>query len=146
MRIEFEVESRPPKKHGEKSMWARDDEAPYIALLRKSAVRARDKAGLRDCFRCHVKLELTVYIPGSRLESAGDLDNFITGVFDSLQAADPKVMKWLHQVFREPENEDIDPRIPLLIDNDSRIVSVLARKVLIDEGQPMYYTVALEPA
>ncbi len=38
MKIEFKVESRPPKKHGEKSMWARDDEAPYIARLRKKAL------------------------------------------------------------------------------------------------------------
>jgi len=35
MHIEFTVRDIPPKKHGEKSMWAKNDEAPRVASLRE---------------------------------------------------------------------------------------------------------------
>ena len=145
MRIEFAVKGRPPKKHGEKSMWARGDEAPFVVSLREKALEARLKAGLDDCFHSLLALELTVFVPRSRLESVGDLDSFITGICDGLQAADPKVFPYLHKIFQEPGLEEIDPRYALLIDNDAKIVSITARKVTLDEGQEMHYKVAVEP-
>ncbi|MEE9594610.1 MAG: hypothetical protein V3V92_04345, partial [Candidatus Hydrothermarchaeales archaeon] len=105
MRIEFTVNNRPPKKHGEKSMWARDDEAPFVVSLRDKALEARSNVGLDDCFHSRVSLELTVFAPRSRLESMGDLDNFITGICDGLQAADSKVLPYLHEIFKEPGRE-----------------------------------------
>lgn len=62
MRIDFTVKGRPPKKHGEKSMWAREDEAPFVFLLREKALEARSKVGLNDCFRSLVALKLTVFV------------------------------------------------------------------------------------
>ena len=144
MRIEFTVKGRPPKKHGEKSMWARDDEAPLIALLREKALEAMLKAGLNDRFRSLVALELTVFTPRSQLESVGDLDSFIAGICDGLQAADSKVLPYLHEIFQEPGREGIDPRHALLIDNDAKVVSIIARKEALDENQEIYYKVAAE--
>lgn len=145
MRIEFTVKGRPPRKRGEKSMWARDDEAPFVASLREEALEARSKAGLNKCFSSLISLELTVFTPRSRLESIGDLDNFITGICDGLQAADSKVLPFLHQIFQESGKEAIDPRKALLIENDAKVIDIRARKVVLDDDQEVYYTVALEP-
>lgn len=146
MKVEFIVQGRPPKKHGEKSMWARDDEAPQVFLLRQKALEARLKADLEDCFRSPVALKLTIFTPRSRLESVGDLDNFITGVCDALQAADSKVIPHLHKTFKKVENGEMDPRKPLLIDNDAKVVSIVANKVVIGDEQDLHYKVAVEPA
>lgn len=146
MRIEFIVKGRPPKKHGEKSMWARDDESPFVVSLRDKALEARSKAGLDDSFHSLVALELTVFAPISKLESVGDLDSFITGICDGLQAADPKVLPYLHEVFQEHGREGINPRFSILIDNDAKVVSITAKKVpLLDENQELYYKVIVEP-
>lgn len=144
MRIVFTVKGRPPKKHGEKSMWARNDEASQVLLLREKALEARSKAGLIDCFRSFVALELTIFVPKSRLESVGDLDNFITGVCDGLQAADYKVLPYLHKIFKKLGPEG-DPRRALLIENDAKVVFITAKKVASDREQDVYYKVAVEP-
>lgn len=144
MRIEFTVKGRPPKKHGEKSMWARNDEAPSVLLLREKALEARSKAGLNDCFRSFVALELTIFAPKSRLESVGDLDNFITGVCDGLQAADSKVLPYLHKTFKKLGPEG-DPRRALFVENDAKVVSITAKKVVSESEQDVYYKVVVEP-
>lgn len=142
MRIEFEVDGRPPRKHGEKSMWARADEAPLVAKLRTRALEARAKGGLSVC--PHVEsLELEVYAPRSKLEGVGDLDSFIAGVCDGLQAADRSVIPHLHPVFAEPDNETIHPRHSLLIENDSKITLILARKVPAQPSRGVFYKVAV---
>ena len=144
MRIEFKVPGYPPKKHGEKSMWARSDEAPHVASLRNEAYKARLKTGCTRHLQSFVTLELRVFVPRSKLESAGDLDNFITGVCDGLQAADPKVLPYLHEVFQEVTAKGATPEYPLLIENDAKVVSIIARKVSLDECQSLYYEVAVE--
>jgi len=145
MRVEFTVKGRPPRKHGEKSMWARDDEAPFILALREEALAARNKAGLDRCFCSLVAIELTLFVPRSRLQSVGDLDSFITGICDGLQAADSKVLTYLHRIFQEPGREAIYPAHALLTDYDAQVASLLAGKVALDENQEMYYKVAVEP-
>ena len=143
MRIEFKVTGRPPKKHGEKSMWARRDEAPFVASLRKEALEARLKAGLNSPFNSLVSLELQVFVPKPQLESIGDLDSFITGVCDSLQPADPKVLPYLDEALRGLK-EEAHPRHALLITNDAKVVSIIARKVALQENLGVYYKVAIE--
>ena len=145
MRVEFIVKGLPPKKHGEKSMWARSDEAGRVANLRKEAFDARSHAGFNHPFHCLVTLELKVFVPKSELESIGDLDNFITGVCDSLQKADPKVLPYLHKVFQEVVAEEASPRHALLFENDAKVVSITARKVALEDNQKKYYEVAVEP-
>ena len=75
----------------------------------------------------------------------GDLDSFISGVCDGLQAADSMVLPYLHKIFQEPGRKGIDPRRALLIDNDAKVVSITARKVALDENRDTYYEVAIEP-
>lgn len=144
MQIKFTVKGRPPKKHGEKSMWARDDEGPLLVSLREKALEARSQVGLGDCFRSPVALKLTVFVPKSQLESVGDLDNFVAGICDGLQAADSKVLGSLHEVFQEPDQKSIHPSCPLLIGDDSKVVSIIAKKVALDEDREMYYTVTVK--
>ena len=142
VRILVEVEGRPPKKHGEKSMWARSDEAPLVARLRSKALEERTKAGLSKCPRVR-SLELEVYAPAAQLERVGDLDSFVTGVCDCLQAATGTVLPFLDPVFSEPGNEDIHPRIPLLIENDAQITTIVARKLTAPPGGGITYKVVV---
>jgi hypothetical protein len=142
MRISVEVDGRPPKKHGEKSMWARNDEAPLVARLRRRALEERVKAGLSKCPRVR-SLELVVYAPAAKLEGMGDLDSFVTGICDGLQAAMGTVLPFLHPVFSEPGNEDIHPTIPLLIENDAQITTIVARKLPAPAGGGVSYKVVV---
>jgi hypothetical protein len=144
MRVEFTVNGHPLKKHGEKSMWARDDEAPLVALLREKALETMSKNRINKCFDCLVSLDITVYTPRSSLESIGDLDNFITGICDSLQAADIKVIPYLHKIFSLPRYRSIEPKRPLLISNDAKVVTIVAKKVPLAENENTYYRVILE--
>ena len=116
-----------------------------IALLREKALEARLDDDLNECFRSLVALELTVFTPSSQLESVGDHDSFIAGICDGLQAADSKVLPYLHKIFQEPGRKGIDPKHALLIDNDAKVVSITARKEALDENQEIYYKVAVEP-
>ncbi len=141
MRIKFVVSDVPPKKHGEKSMWAQENEAPRIVSLRKAALKARQEAGVNKPFTSLVAIEVHVFVPRAQLESIGDLDSFVAGVCDSLQAADTSVLP--HEVFNKLTGES-GPRRPLLITNDARVVLILARKIAFKESQKFRYEVAIE--
>jgi len=144
MRIEFTVTDYPPKKHGEKSMFAQSSEALRVAHLRERALEARLQAEFNEPFDCLVALELRVFVPKQQLESIGDLDSFIAGVCDSLQAADPKVLPHLDEALRELKKE-AHPKHALLITNDAKVVLIAARKVPLKENKDAYYEVAVEP-
>jgi len=141
MRIEFSVQGVPPKKHGEKSMWARGDEAPRVALLRQEALRARSEAGVTGCLSSFLSVELTLLVPAKDLEKVGDLDSFVAGVCDGLQAAHPNAHAF-HSVF--DSREHMDPKRPLLIEDDARVLSIRATKTLVNEGEEISYRVAVE--
>ena len=94
-----------------------------------------------QCFRGHVSLALVVYLPAPHFEAAGDLDNFISGVCDALQAAPANAH--LHEVF---QRQAVDPRTPLLIDDDKKVVCIAARKVPIEDKAQAHYTVEVRPA
>ena len=127
-------------------MWARGDEAPRVASLRKKAFEARTQARLDGPFHSLVALELKIFVRKSKLESIGDLDSFIAGVCDGLQAADPKVLPHLHKVFQEAAMKGAAPSHALLIENDAKVASITARKVALEENQEAsYYKVAIEP-
>src|SRR5260370_7990297 len=85
MKIEFTVQNIPPKKDGANSMWLKDSEAPRILSLRKAALDAMKKAGLKACIDSPVKLEVTVLAPSSQFirnsgNYIGDLDTLVTGI------------------------------------------------------------------
>ena len=144
MKIQFKVEGYPPKKHGDKSMWSRAHEAPLLVSLREKALHERAEANLNDCFRNHIGLELILYIPSSELETIGDLDNFITGICDGLQAANANAIPYIHPTFKESKNEHVHPRHSILLENDSKIIYIKARKIGIEDSDAPYYTVILE--
>ena len=144
MRIEFTVTGYPPKKHGEKSMFAQSYEAPRVASLREKTLEARKQAGFNEPFDCLVALELQIFVPKPQLESIGDLDSFIAGVCDSLQVVDPQVLPYLDETLRGLNGGD-HPRHALLIANDAKVASIMARKVALGENQKVHYTVAIEP-
>jgi hypothetical protein len=137
MRIEFSISGRPPKKHGEKSMFSRSDEVEYVAKIREEALKARSKFGIDNCFSSWVRLELLVF--ARDVENIGDLDTFVSGVCDALQAADLKVLPHLHPIFER--NKSIDPRIPILLEDDKKVVSIVAQKM---QATKDYYTVIIE--
>ncbi len=141
MRIKFIVNDRPPKKHGEQSMWAQDVEAPRIVSLRKAALEARQEAGADKPFDSLVAMEVHVFMPQAQLESIGDLDSLVAGVCDGLQAADTGVTP--HKVLQELPAE-ADPTQPLLITDDAKIILILARKMAFTESQEFRYEVAVE--
>lgn len=141
MVIELTISGKPPIKHGEQSMWGRDDQAARIVALRERASEAFERAGIRDVIRSHISLELTLYLPRMELER-GDLDNFITGVCDGLQAVNANPNTKIHSEFLKPGREAIHPR-RAFIQNDSQIMSIMAKKVLLDNNAEPYYTVVL---
>jgi len=136
-KIKFSVDGRPPRKSG----WA-IDEAVLILELRAKALESRTKAGLNDCFHSPVRLELTVFSPNIINKDdpqtyVGDIDSFLAGVCESLQAA--KENAPLNLIFSS--RPDLNPGIPLILEDDSLVVSSMARKIA---DKKEYYTVSIE--
>lgn len=141
-KAEFRVDEKPPKKDGANSMWNKDSEFNRIVALRRTALKAMREAEIHSPFNENVILRFDLFVPRSQLESVGDLDNFITGICDGLQAADPKAK--LHSGFNRMGNEDIHPSVPLVLTNDSLVVEIVARKQPVSELSTTFYTVAVE--
>ena len=126
--IEFVVKGRPPRKDGANSFWS-TDEANRIVELRKRAFQALFDAQINLPITSKVNLELVVYSPNitDRKNSrtyVGDMDTFIAGICDALQAADKKAK--INPIFNDiPE---IDPSKSMIKD-DSQIVSIMAKKI-----------------
>lgn len=74
----------------------------------------------------NITLEIELHLPAGQLLQAGDLDNFVTGVCDGLQAADPRAR--LDPRWQEPANRELDPSRSIAIQDDSAVVSIRARK------------------
>jgi len=136
--IEILIENIPPKKHGEKSMWDNPTESKRIVSLRKELFN-RIKTPLKG----FIKLELNLYVPKNKLESIGDLDNFITGICDALQKSHMRINKF-NSLFDKPENKSIHPQKISFIENDSKITSIIANKKLTNKGN-IHYKLILTP-
>lgn len=135
--IKFSVEGRPPRK----SSWG-TDEAVLIAELRLKALESLRKAGL-SCFSGPVKLELVMYAPNimnieNKQTYVGDLDTFVAGICESLQPAPINPDLIIDPIF--DCRNDIGPKIPLIINDDSQVVSIIARKI---ESEKPHYTVII---
>jgi hypothetical protein len=126
LRVEFIVNNIPPKKDGANSMWRKEVEVPRIIALREKALQSIKEKNQKCIINSYVRLELSLYLPEHQIESIGDLDNFITGVCDSFQAAHPSVVP--HSAFEESGMEEIHPRHPILFNNDAKIISIYANK------------------
>jgi len=110
---------------------------------------AQQKAGIFEPFQSPVRLEFTLFAARSYFSFVssnyiGDLDTFVTGICDGLQAAHGNVQS-AHPLFQSLQNTAMDFRHDLLIKNDAQVVSITAKKVPIDNQQQPYYKVIVEP-
>ncbi len=133
MSVEFKVQGKPPKKDGANSMWGKKSEAQNIVNLRKAATTARNEINITP-FTGRVSIELTIYADNAVIESMGDLDNFITGICDGLQAADPRAN------MQDLILNEGTPYQPVLYHTDAKVCNIQAKKIPI-ENQDTYYTV-----
>lgn len=117
-------------------MWSKDSETQNIVNLRKAAMKARDELGVGP-FTGRLNLELTVYAADSVIESMGDLDNFVTGICDGLQAASSQAKP------HETILKECLPDQPILFYDDAKVFNILARKVSI-EHTDTYYEIKVE--
>ena len=131
MNIEIELLGVPPKKDGANSMWRKPVEIPRIRLLREAVFRALDGTTINSS---SISLGLTL-----RAERRhGDLDNFLTGILDALQAPhartplDPSATEWA-----------VAPVGWSAIKNDDLVDRIEAVREL-SNGQEPSYTLRLE--
>lgn len=140
--IKFKVDGRPPRK-GTKSCWSSEGER--VLKLREKALEFRTNAGLDDCFDGPVKVELTVYDPNitkrkNTHDYHGDLDTFVAGVLDSLQPAPTNPGFKMNPILKR--RSDLDPSKPLIIEDDSQVVTIVAKKIKDDERR---YIIVIRP-
>jgi hypothetical protein len=148
MKIEFTVQDIPPKKDGANSMWLKNSEAPRILSLRKAALDAMKKAGLKACILSPVKLEVTVLAPSSQFirnsgNYIGDLDTLVAGICDGLQAAHSNT-PIAHALFQNLQTPEIHPNHKLLLNDDAQVMTIVAKKERLDNSQQTYYQIVLE--
>ena len=103
-------------------MWRKAAEMPRIAALRRE-VHAKMPGLL---FASSVDMELEIRLPEGELFRAGDLDNFVTGVFDGLMAANG--ISSDENDYATPEWAGVHPRDAVALEDDARIVSLVASK------------------
>ena len=141
MSIEIRVSGMPPKKRTDTSLWNNGPEVPRVIALRRAA---RAAFGGRGPFKSHIRLRLSIFLNSTDFFSSqvGDLDNFISGVCDALQAASPQA--GIHEQFSFAENEDIAPSIAIAIENDVAVVSIVADKFLANEQDQAHYNIIIE--
>lgn len=129
----FTVDGLPPKKDGANSMWGKPVEVDRLIALRRAAHDALQGAGPMAGL---VALRVRIGVPGGKLRSAGDLDNFLTGICDGLQAAHPR--SFLAEAWVALEGSGVHPGQPLVLVNDANVVSITAEKVEVREGSASY--------
>lgn len=144
-RLEIEVNGRPPKKRTATSCWSNETFAPLLLHLRSKLLEGKKRLGLTDCFRCPVRLELSVFAPNvmdTTHDYVGDLDSLVAGVFEALQQAPSNPDIKIHPIFLAQEFAQIGPTVPLIVENDAIVVEVIARKIRHAEE---HYKVVIEP-
>ena len=132
----IEVNDVPPKKDGANSMWGKASEIPRIKELRRKVLAGLDG---REPSGGSVSLELTVFAPAS----AGDLDNFITGICDSLMAAHPSV-RWSETAWADVPREAWPDRALVYLD-DSQVQQITARRERAEGAARYVLVVGLAP-
>jgi hypothetical protein len=137
VRIQIDVPGLPPKKDGSSSMWTKSVEKPRIARLRR-AVHERLASPLEG----FVSLSLEIRLPAAYLHSAGDLDNFVTGVCDGLMAANG--VSWETGDYSGLDWQGVRPDQTVGFKDDSAVVSITACKVAAEGDES--YTLTLSDA
>jgi len=139
MAISFKVQGKPPKKDGASSMWGKKSEAINIVNLRNAAIKAREGQNT-GIFSSRISIDLTIYANEKEIESMGDLDNFVTGICDGLQAADPRAK--MQDIVKS--RCIIDPLQPVLFYTDAKVFEINAKKIPIQENNGYYKIIIKE--
>jgi hypothetical protein len=126
------VEGVPPKKDGANSMWRKGAELDRLKRLRRGALE-RFK-GAPAPAAASVSIHLRVLAPAS----SGDLDNFVAGVCDGLQAAHPLVRRWIDPAAWEDVPSAARPDRPVAFENDASINRITAERVDPGGDGPSY--------
>ena len=147
--IKFDVNGKPPQK----SEWSENKTAIQIINLRETALKARTKAGMNKCFTSPVKMKLTVYAPNIDKQEykqkgdddenryVGDLDNLVAGICDCLGASKTKPGENNFAPSKLFDDKpEIRPEIPIIIQDDSQIVSIRAKK---KQSSKLHYIVQI---
>ena len=133
-KIKFSVkDALPPKKDGAKSMWNKPSEAARLVQLRLAASESMKGS---PPFRKNVRLSLDIFLKDPESETAGDLDNYITGVCDGLMSAHPRAK--LDTIWNTPELAHIHPRKTIALEDDSAVISIYADKIPAHRSGPKY--------
>ena len=133
-KITFEVrDGLPPKKDGANSMWNKPTEAVRLVQLRLAASESMKGS---PPFRKNVRLSIEIFLEDPESETAGDLDNYITGVCDGLMSAHPRAK--LDSIWSTPELAHIHPRKTVALEDDSAVISIYADKVPAHRSGPRY--------
>lgn len=133
MFLTFKVQGKPPKKDGSSSMWGKKSEISNLVNLRNSAYEA-NKINEYKLFEGKLSIDLTIFSNQKQIESMGDLDNFVTGICDGLQSADPRA-NMSEEIIQKSL---ISPKKPLLFYSDAKVYEIVARKVSIQEENGFY--------
>jgi hypothetical protein len=122
----------PPKKDGANSMWRKPGERERLKALRIAVLDHFPDGPLSP--DKSVGLELRVYAPAS----AGDLDNFITGVCDGLQAAHPSLRRTINTAEWDDVPREARPDQPVLLYDDGSVDRVVAGRHPQGSAGPRY--------
>jgi hypothetical protein len=129
MKISFSVRGLPPKKDGANSMWNKRTEVARIRNLRIAAVQAMNGQPPRTGPLC---LRLRVYAQ----PSAGDLDNFITGICDGLMPAHSNTL--IDAIIWGELPDGAQPHQPIAFYDDSCVTKIEAERVSSEVYEPHY--------
>lgn len=95
----------------------------------------------KEPFQKNIHLTLELYCPKEKLQSVGDLDNFITGVCDGLMATNPRA--FVSEDWSRKDLENIAPEKTIAIKDDNAAIEIVAKK-LESETEKTWYRIFLE--
>ena len=143
-KIKFRVDGRPPRKNGAQSCWSvKGKEWELIQKLRENAFEAKQLAGITSYCDNNARITISIYAPSLTKKDehthVGDLDTFVAGIFEAIQPAPKNETLEIHESLRN--DKDIGSEIPLLIEDDSYITEIIARKIKNNET---FYEIEIE--
>jgi len=127
-----------------KSCWSiRGKEWEYIYKLRECAFNAKKLAGVDGYLTTNAKISIIIHTPNltkrDEHEHIGDLDTFVAGIFEAIQPAPQNETLDIDEKLKN--HPDFGSEIPVLIEDDSYITEVNAKKIKNDET---FYEIEIE--
>ena len=126
------------------SCWSKiGKEWELIYKLREKAFEAKKFAGIVNSFNTNTKITITIFAPyltkKDQHAHVGDLDTFVAGIFEAIQPAPNNETLDIDEKLKD--NPDFGSKIPILVEDDSYITEIVARKI---KNEKMFYEVEIE--